>query len=161
MVSIVSRVVNAPETRIAAWGGLLNAVWEFLQSPLYADWDEGAWHVIWTRLHCTGGDVLILLGAFWATALVFGTRRWIARQGIGAWVLFMLLGLGYTIFSEIFNTQIVRSWEYAPAMPTVFGLGLTPMLQWLIVPPIVLSLARHTIRPTAEGAQDGRWSAAQ
>jgi hypothetical protein len=32
----------------------------------------------------------------------------------------------------------------APLMPTVFGIGLTPLIQWLVLPPVALWLAaRH------------------
>jgi hypothetical protein len=134
---------EVPEVRLAAWGALLNGVWEFLQSPLYADHARGGLYVLWTRLHCTGGDVLILLGAFWITSAVFRDRRWWARPRWGAVLLFLLLGLGYTAWSEIYNTQVRIAWEYTTAMPLVFGLGVAPLLQWVLLPPIILFLVRR------------------
>ena len=133
-----------PEVRLLTWGFLLNAVWEFLQSPLYADHARGGVYVLWTRLHCTGGDALILLGAFWATSLALRTREWWARPRRGAVALFILLGLVYTAWSEWFNTGVRSSWAYAPAMPLVLGLGLTPLLQWLLLPPAILALVRRS-----------------
>jgi hypothetical protein len=35
-----------PELQLAAWGGSINLLWEFLQSPLYADFHKGTWHLI-------------------------------------------------------------------------------------------------------------------
>jgi hypothetical protein len=52
----------------------VNGVWELLQSPLYSDHPRGFFYVLWTRLHCTGGDALILLGAFWGTSLIAHSR---------------------------------------------------------------------------------------
>ncbi len=59
------------EIAVIGWGFVLNLVWELAQSPLYADHATGWGYIAWTRVHCTLGDVLILLGAFWATAAVF------------------------------------------------------------------------------------------
>lgn len=134
---------RAPEVRLAGWGLVLNCVWEFFQSPLYSDHSRGFLYVLWTRLHCTGGDVLILLGAFWGTALVFRNRRWWVRPRWGAVLLFVLLGLAYTAWSEWYNTQVRHSWEYSDAMPLLLGLGLAPLLQWVLLPPAILALLRR------------------
>jgi hypothetical protein len=48
----------------------------------------------------------------------------------------IILGVAYTILSEWLNVEIWRSWSYTAAMPVLplFGTGLTPLLQWLLVP---------------------------
>jgi hypothetical protein len=135
---------EVPEVRLVGWGLLLNAAWEFLQSPLYTDHVRGFNYVLWTRLHCTVGDALILLGAFWGTSIVFRGRRWWARPRWGAVLLFLLLGLAYTAWSERYNTEVRQSWEYAAAMPRLFGLGAGPLFQWLLLPPVILALVRWT-----------------
>lgn len=127
-----------PEVRLAAWGFLLNGAWEVLQSPLFSDFDRGDAYLLWTRLHCTAGDVLILLATFSATSLLLRSRSWPDRGSLPAGLLWTGFGLAYTVWSEIHNTQMVRTWAYAPAMPTIFGIGLTPVLQWLIIPPVLL-----------------------
>jgi hypothetical protein len=55
----------------------------------------------------------------------------------------VLLGLGYTVFSEWLNARIRQSWSYTEAMPVIppLGTGLSPLLQWLIVPGIALLYA--------------------
>ncbi len=112
-------------------------------SPLYADHAEGWRYVAWTRFHCTLGDVLILLGAFWATAALFRSWRWPVTRSRLARVFFTLFGLGYTIWSEWFNASVRDSWAYAPEMPQVLGIGLSPILQWLVVPTVLLIVLRH------------------
>jgi len=141
-----SRAVNIrkdPEIFIAGWGFVLNAGWEFLQSPLYSDFHRGVWHVVWTRLHCAVGDVIILLVAYWIAYLVSRNRSWLLDGGVLPMVVFVGVGLGYTVFSEWLNTGISGSWEYASSMPIVFGIGLSPAMQWLVVPPGILYLAHH------------------
>ena len=54
------------------------------------------------------------------------------------------VGVGYTIFSEYFNTVVRRSWIYTELMPTLpwFGTGLAPLAQWIVVPSVALVFAR-------------------
>ena len=49
-------------------------------------------------------------------------------------------GLGFTIFSEWYNVYVVGAWAYQPTMPLVAGIGLTPLLQWVVVPTLMLLL---------------------
>ena len=50
------------------------------------------------------------------------------------------------------NTVALRSWEYSEAMPRVplgnIEIGLSPLAQWLLIPPLALWLAlrRSTVR---------------
>jgi len=135
--------IAIPEVRLAVWGFLLNAVWEALQSPLYRDFDRGAGYLVRTRLHCTGGDVLILLAAFWVTSLAFRTRQWAVARGLPAASLFVAIGLAYTAWSEVHNTQVIRTWAYAAAMPQIAGIGLGPLLQWSVLPLALVWLLRR------------------
>jgi hypothetical protein len=55
----------------------------------------------------------------------------------------VLIGLGYTIFSEWLNVAIRGSWAYTASMPVlpVLGTGVAPILQWLLVPSIAFAVA--------------------
>jgi hypothetical protein len=127
-----------PEMRFAAWGFALNALWEAVQSPLYADRNGGVRYLIWSRLHCALGDVLILLGCYWVIALLWRDRRWIAAGRLVPRLLFVTLGVAYTVASELLNTRLFLSWAYAPEMPHIFGVGLAPILQWFLIPSALL-----------------------
>src|SRR6516162_4556979 len=68
-------------------------------------------------------------------------RRWPAfgwRMALAA----ILLGAGYTILSEWLNVEIRRTWSYTAAMPVLpfLGTGLTPLLQWLVVPSLAFAI---------------------
>ena len=60
----------------------------------------------------------------------------------------IILDAAYTVFSEWLNVEIRRSWSYTAAMPVVrfLGTGLTPLLQWLIVPGLVLAIIGYRYR---------------
>jgi hypothetical protein len=132
------------EWLLIAWGLAFNLVWEFEHSPLYIDHAKGAQYVFWTRVHCSVGDVLILLGAFWATGAIYQSRRWPGTRGNRAAATFVGLGLAYTAWSEWFNTSVREAWAYAPAMPRVFGVGLSPLFQWLVLPTLLVFILRFS-----------------
>jgi hypothetical protein len=127
-----------PELRFATWGFAFNALWEGLQTPLYADRNGGALYLIRTRLHCAIGDVLILLVCYWVIAILWRDRRWSSTRCLELRVLFVALGVTYTIASKLVHTHWLRSWTYSPEMPRIFGVGLTPILQWLLIPSVLL-----------------------
>ena len=143
------------------WLAGLNLAWEAAHVRLYTLWTEReAPYIAFAVLHCTLGDVLIG-GAALLVALIAGREgaparwRWRRIAGITA-----LVGAGYTIFSEWMNITWLRSWTYAESMPKLalagFELGLTPLAQWLVVPPVALYLAgrlyRLSSRPPGGGA---------
>lgn len=142
--------LRVPELLLAGWGFVLNATWEFLHTPLYADAGRGLSYLLVTRLHCALGDVLILLGSFWVTSLLARSRRWWVPWRPALVVTFLTLGVGYTAYSEWMHTRLWGGWEYGPRMPQLFGLGLTPLLQWLMLPPLTLWLVARQ----AEGRSD-------
>jgi hypothetical protein len=61
--------------------------------------------------------------------------------------LMLAFGLGYTVFSEWLNIVVRRSWAYSSLMPVVslfgLGIGLSPLLQWIVVPTLGLYAARR------------------
>jgi hypothetical protein len=130
--------------RYLAWITGLNLAWEVVQLPLYTLWrtaDTG--DLAYAVLHCTLGDLAIGAGALGAAWLVVGRPRW--PEGSHARVVAWAVGFGvaYTIFSEWLNVEVRGTWQYAAAMPRVplLGTGLTPLLQWLLLPPLAFSLA--------------------
>jgi hypothetical protein len=116
-------------------------LWEAAQLPLYTLWRTGtAREIAFALFHCTGGDVLITtitLAAAIASARAFHWPLFGWRMVFTA----IALGAAYTIFSEWLNVQIRRTWSYTAAMPVLpfLGTGLTPLLQWLIVPTLALA----------------------
>lgn len=135
-----------PEVVLFVGGLVLNFAWELLQTPLFTDADRTWRYLLWTRLHCTAGDVLVLLGAHALTALAVRDRHWgrrRGRRGFGPALMFVLLGLSYTAWSEWLNTTVTQAWAYTSRMPTVLGVGLAPLLQWLLLPPLLVALLRR------------------
>lgn len=137
--------------RYLPWLAGLSLLWEVAHVRLYTLWYEAEpAYIAFSILHCTLGDVLIGTAALF-TALIAAREGPLARWRwgrIGA--LTALIGTAYTVFSEWMNITWLRSWTYAESMPKLelagLELGLTPLAQWLLVPPLALYLARKTYR---------------
>lgn len=134
-------------TRYLPVFGGLSLLWEIVQLPLYTIWREASGpYIAFAVVHCTIGDVLIGAAAL-AIALALtragppGSWLWL-RIGL----LAALLGLGYTAASEWLNTAR-DAWQYSALMPQAQlgrgAIGLSPLAQWLVVPPLALSIARR------------------
>jgi len=124
-----------------------NLIWETLHLPLYTIWNTGTLREkLFAVVHCTGGDVLIALASL-ALALVIGAdRTWPKRGWTRVVLLTVSFGVGYTIFSEWLNIVVRASWAYSELMPVipVVGIGLSPLLEWVVVPLLAFNLARRS-----------------
>ncbi len=136
---------NLPEIQLLMLAVPLQLLWEIAQFPLYTVWHEGDWsYILYGLIHCTLGDLLIMLCVFWLVSLLNQSRRWIFSPSFANFVLFTGFGLGYTIFSEIVNTRFKGTWGYTELMPIVpfVEIGGMPFLQWLLIPPVLIWLMR-------------------
>lgn len=66
----------------------------------------------------------------------------------------VIAAVGYTVFSEWMNTVARAGWEYSALMPVMrflgLEIGLSPLLQWAVIPPLALWLAK--VAPCARNA---------
>jgi hypothetical protein len=54
--------------------------------------------------------------------------------------------MAYTAWSEWRNVYVAGNWGYTAGMPLLFGIGLSPLLQWLVLPPVTV-LAHRWLEP--------------
>jgi hypothetical protein len=130
---------------------VLNLLWETLHLPLYTIWTTGSVREkAFAVIHCTIGDAMIAGLALLVALAVAGSYDWPFRRGQLVFTVTLVLGIAYTIYSEWMNTIVRQSWAYSPLMPVLpkTGTGLSPLLQWLVVPSVALSVAtRRRRRP--------------
>lgn len=137
------------EVDLLALSFLGHFAWEMLQAPLFSSMsDLSHFAGIYICLKATLGDLAIALVAFWSAAGVGRSRRWFTRSGRRAWGVFFAVGLLLTVGLEYVHTQITGRWAYDGIMPVlpVIGTGLTPILQWIFVPMLVLWYLRRLDR---------------
>ncbi len=123
--------------RYILFSALGHLIWETGHIPLYTIWVEDSWREIgFAILHCTGGDLLIAMSTMLLSLFVVGSSAWPFERV--RWVLgvALILGVTYTVFSEWLNIVIRAAWAYRDIMPVVpvLDAGLTPLLQWVVVP---------------------------
>lgn len=134
-------ILNSPEFGVVVFSFLLHFVWEFIQAPTYSGMVEmNHWDGIKLCTSATIGDVGFALSAFWIVSIVSRTRWWFFKPAPWQILLFVAIGIALTISFEYYYTNISLRWTYSDLMPLVppFGTGLSPLLQWLIIPPLVL-----------------------
>ena len=129
---------------------LLNLVWEFAHMPLYTLWNTGTpGEIVFAAVHCTGGDILIAMSALMLCLLIVGdgwpeNRTAVQRVVVST----MFVGVAYTIFSEWLNIVVRESWSYSELMPIVpvIDAGLSPLLQWIVIPGLAFAWALRPFR---------------
>jgi len=131
------------------WLAALSLAWETVQLPLYTLWKQATpAYMAFAVAHCTIGDILIGALALVLSLILTGAgspAQWPRHRIISMTVI---AAASYTAFSEWTNTVLRPAWAYSQLMPTLrlagVELGLSPLLQWLVVPPLALYLARRT-----------------
>ena len=98
-------------------GFAINIAWEFGQAGLYGG--RPPW---WVYVEAAVKDALIIAAA--AVLAVAITRRW--RRVF--WPVFLLALVATAAFIELRALSQGR-WSYAESMPTVFTIGLSPLVQ--------------------------------
>lgn len=141
-----ARLWEAPELPVAYFSFVLHFVWEFIQVPTYAGMAEMPhWEAIKLCMSATFGDVGFALTAFWAACLAARSRDWILRPTRIPSAIFVAVGIVLTVGFEYYYTNVSLRWTYSDLMPLVppLGTGLSPLLQWLVIPPLVTWLTRR------------------
>lgn len=126
----------------------LDLVWETVHLPLYTIWAEASIrYKVFTAFHCTLGDVLIASAALVAALVAVGRSSWPELHWARVAGVTLAIGLAYTAYSEYVNVELRHSWAYTRFMPVLpfLGTGLSPILQWIVVPLSALQWARRYV----------------
>jgi hypothetical protein len=135
---------------VLRWYGIAlvfaNLGWEIAQLPLYTIWAEGSLaELAFAVVHCTLGDLLIAYLSLVIALLVVGADEWPVRRFASVATVAVVIGVGYTIYSEWLNISVRNSWAYSSLMPVVpwIQTGLSPLAQWIVIPSVGLWWARR------------------
>lgn len=138
----------APEANVALFSFLLHLVWEFAQVPLFAGMPSADhWAAVRVCARATVGDAVIALLAFWGVAATARSRTWVLAPTRGQCLAFLGIGILITIAMERLATEVLGRWAYGAEMPIVpiLRVGLSPLPQWVVVPPLVLWIVRRQL----------------
>jgi hypothetical protein len=138
-------------TTVYAVAVAANYPWELAESPLYEGMgDFGAmwWHCFVASL----GDGLLVLFILAAGWIAFGRTGWFVSPGVAGYGLMLAVGLVIAVAVEWIALRVER-WSYAATMPLVpgLGVGVVPVAQMVVLPPLVFRIARSISKRIEKG----------
>ena len=134
---------HQPWIALALFSFLVHFAWEMLAVPFYVAIATAPHaEAVVACFRATVGDVGITLTSY-AAASAVGTKRWMVRTTPSLLAIYLGIGLVVTAVLEHVSVHVLHRWAYAAVMPTIGGIGLVPLVQWLALPPITLWLARR------------------
>jgi hypothetical protein len=104
--------------------------------------------IIWYRIHCTLGDSLVLMAGYILMSLYHRNLNLVYYSNVKHHAIFVLMGFTYTFLSEYVNVYIKSSWSYSEYMPLLpfANIGLVPLVQWIILPPVIIFITKRQVR---------------
>ena len=108
---------------------VLNLIWEFSHYQLYNDLTgiPQTLHIIIASF----SDVFWVFIIFFCVFLINRGIEWMENPTKKDYFLIVIFGLVIAILIEIINLNLGR-WAYKEIMPTILGIGLSPLLQLAI-----------------------------
>ena len=124
-------------------GFAANYAWEMLQMPLYVG-VRGAW------LRCASAavaDVAVLGFLYAVMSAAAGTWLWFREAAAPRMTALAVVGSLAATAIEL-QALAIRKWSYDAMMPLVpfFGVGVSPVLQMLVIPLGLAWLSRKALR---------------
>ncbi len=146
------RFSRLPEIGLCFLSFFLNFFWEVAQTYFYTMKDAPFNTMLYGWIHCTLGDVILTMVSFWIVSLISRSRRWLLHLSPPNFIAFIMIGVATAVVSERVNVHIFKSWAYNELMPLIpwIKVGLTPFLQWMVIPPVAILLVRHHLLPGQE-----------
>jgi len=120
---------------------LLNVVWEILQIPLYNGGTYSWSHILFCVL-ASVADVIMVFLIYFGFAVLYKDALWIQNLNLIRVVFLILTGGIGAVLAEMRHLSIA-TWSYADAMPVIpiLNAGLSPVLQFMILPLVICILA--------------------
>lgn len=140
-----------PEFNVLLFAFLLNLPWEFIQVPLFEGMTtKPHWEAVKGCTRAALGDAAIMLVAYWGVAAMCEGRCWITKPiQRTLWTLLSIcVCIAIAIEWLALRGHWLATWRYSATMPVIPGLnvGLVPVLQWVVLPPLVTWLTERQLR---------------
>lgn len=125
----------------------MNYLWEVAQAPLYVgleDWRSVWWHCLVAAM----GDGILIWVIFVVGWVMFKRFDWYVQSSNKNRLLIFVAGLCIGIGIEWVAINILRRWSYTANMPLLpkFNVGLVPVLQMLLLPPLIFHITGRLMR---------------
>ena len=120
---------------------LFNVAWEILQMPLFKGGVYEWQHILFCVL-ASVADVITVLLIYFGFALIYKNALWVKKLNPNRIIVLILTGGVGAVLAEVWQLSI-GTWSYASAMPLipVVNVGLSPVLQFMILPVLIYRLS--------------------
>jgi hypothetical protein len=136
--------------RMLVWAGLatlLHGAWDLLQFPLLtAAFDVDRVRATASLLHAVLGDALLATGFYFIVAVIFRDADWPRRHAKRGAAILATVGVVASVLMQWYRVYYLDLDVYADAMPVIAGIGVLPVLQWIVVSPLAVALIRELDR---------------
>lgn len=137
-------ILATPESCLFLFAFLLNFVYEVWQAPYYTFYNSlSLADKIRDLTHCSFGDAVIILICSWVVSAIARTRYWVLYPIRRFTVLFTGVGLLITLVLETYRVNVSKAYGVPILAVPFLGLSSLAVLQWVILPPLILYLARR------------------
>ena len=118
-----------------------NVAWEILQMPLFKGGVYEWRHILFCVL-ASVADVIMVLLIYFGFALIYKNALWVKSINANRIIVLILTGGTGAVFAEVWQLSI-GTWSYTSAMPLipVVNVGLSPVLQFMILPIFIYRLS--------------------
>ncbi len=124
---------------------LANFAWEYSHLPLlytsYEKLGHGTALIVWA----SAGDVMYTFLVVLFVALCKRNEVWFQKAHTPEYILLGILGFATALYVE-YKALALHRWAYTTAMPTLFGVGLSPMLQLTLLIPLSVYVTKRLTR---------------
>lgn len=144
-MSLVLRVQPVIAVALVAW--VFNVIWEFAQMPQYSAAANAAGHA-WACLRASVFDAAYVTLVYIVLAALHRSIDWVRRVTVADVTAVVASGLLVAAVIE-WRALADGRWSYAPRMPLVWGVGLTPLLQLTVTSLVTFAAVRWWLRRSA------------
>jgi len=147
----IVQILAAPESNLFLFAFLLNFVYEVWQAPYYEFYKSPSLaDKIKDLTHCSFGDGVIILFCSWVVSALVGSRNWVLYPNWKLTFLFTSIGLLITLVMETYRVNVSKVYGVPVLAVPMLGMSSLAVIQWLVLPPFILYLARRQMLGYAE-----------
>ena len=116
---------------------------ELAQAPLYVGLEDYNARVFWHCFVASLGDGIMVLIITGSGRVILGRWDWFKQPGASGYLVMLATGLVLAVLVESVALQLTGRWQYTVKMPTVLGIGVVPIAQMLLLPPLIFRIVAH------------------
>ncbi|MEW5745077.1 MAG: hypothetical protein AB1805_06545 [Nitrospirota bacterium] len=132
---------------VFAFSYVFNFVWESLHAAFLYERHASFMAVKYVRMvvYVSAIDGALIVGIYFMVMLLWRDMLWICSMGGKHLSAVFIAGLAIAFLIEYRKVFLLGAWSYTPLMPTLFGIGLSPLLQLSVTGAAAFWLTRRML----------------